>query len=395
MIAACGGKSTIIAPSNCDDARAALSVARALGAAVIDKGQGVWEIRAGQNTRDVRTIDVRESGTALRFLLPLLCLRDGKFKVTGKGTLRGRPNTFLLDALRSMGMDVDGDGPHDSIPITIKGGQLKGGKVVLDGSLSSQFVSALLITCPRIGEDTRLKLTGGCLVSSDYITMTELVLARAGVEILRAGQREFLIKGGQKYKGLKKFHVPSDYGLAGFLMAAAALTDSKVDLRGYFDDRFVQADAHILGFMERMGVVFKRSSQRLEIKGPFRLKGGTFSLKDCPDLVPVMAVLALFAKGKTRLRDIKHARAKESDRISDLREELLKVGARIEEKADEMVIIPQANYKNGQTLDPRHDHRLAMAFAVLGLKLGVTVKDIECCGKSYPDFVKDFRSLQK
>ena len=116
-------------------------------------------------------------------------------------------------------------------------------------------------------------------------------------------------------------------------------------------------------------------------------------MKDCPDLVPIMAVLALFARGKTRLYDIGHARAKESDRISDLAHELRKVGARIEKSRDEMIVHPQSKYRTDCLLDPHHDHRLAMAFAVLGTKLGARIRDIECTAKSYPGFARDFRTL--
>jgi 3-phosphoshikimate 1-carboxyvinyltransferase len=129
------------------------------------------------------------------------------------------------------------------------------------------------------------------------------------------------------------------------------------------------------------------------MKGPFQLKGGVFSLKNCPDLVPIMSVLALFAKGKTRLVDIHHARAKESDRISDLRKELLKVGADVSETKDALTITPRATYIKGKLLDAHHDHRLAMAFTVLGARVGCRVKGIESSHKSYPGFVRDMKSL--
>ena len=142
-----------------------------------------------------------------------------------------------------------------------------------------------------------------------------------------------------------------------------------------------------------MGAKFELTSKSIKIKGPIALKGGSFSLKSCPDLVPIMSICALFAKGKTRLYDIKHARAKESDRISDLAHELRKCGAVIEEKEDEFTVIPQDQYRSNCTLDPHKDHRLAMSFCVLGLKIGVGVKDIECSSKSYPDFLRDLKSL--
>ena len=163
--------------------------------------------------------------------------------------------------------------------------------------------------------------------------------------------------------------------------------------RGIWMKSLIQSDGHILEFLRRMGVDFKKTNRAIKIKGPFDLKGGVFSLKNCPDLVPIMSVLALFAKGKTKLVGIHHARAKESDRISDLRKELLKVGACVTETKDALTIEPRAVYKTGQLLDSHHDHRLAMAFTVLGVKIGCRVKGIESSHKSYPDFVKDMKAL--
>lgn len=393
MVALCGGQSTIINPSDCDDAIVAKNVAKAFGARITRIGVNHWKITAKKLSKKIHQINVRESGTVLRIVLPLICLYGRECIVKGERTLVGRPNHFLLDTLRRMGMDIRGAGEKESVPIYVNGGQLHGGKITIDGSLSSQFISALLIVCPQLNEDTHLTLTGEKLVSSDYIAMTLQVLKESGIKVQQKGARHFIIKGGQKFKGLKHFAVPADYGLAAFLMAAAALVSSNVTFQGYFDDRFIQADGQILIFFKKMGVKFHQSARAIKMKGPFLLKGGNFSLKACPDLVPIMAVLALFAKGKTRLCDISHARAKESDRISDLRKELLKVGARVEETYDTLTIIPQANYNKNCLLDPHHDHRLAMAFAVLGVKLGVIVKDIECTSKSYPQFVRDFQAL--
>jgi 3-phosphoshikimate 1-carboxyvinyltransferase len=164
-------------------------------------------------------------------------------------------------------------------------------------------------------------------------------------------------------------------------------------LTGHLPAALKQADGRIIGFLRQMGARFTMTPTSITVKGPCRLTAGTFSLKDCPDLVPVMAILALFAQGTTRLTHIAHARAKESNRISDLRRELLKVGADIREKPGELIIVPQQRYRPHVTLDPHHDHRLAMAFAVLGLKIGVDIKTIECTRKSYPGFVKDFKAM--
>lgn len=394
MIAACGGNSLICYPSDCDDAKIAIQVAKNLGAKVSYSGGGVWKVDATKATTPKGSkINVGESGTVLRFVLPLLARFDKTFTVVGKGTLRGRPNAFLNATLRARGVKVKGIGKNEGIPISIHGGNFLPGKINIDGSMSSQFVSALLIACPLLREKSVLTITGKNPVSMDYITMTLQLLEKAGVSVKQTTKTRYKIPGSQKFRGLQKFTVPSDYGLAAFHLVAAALLKSNVNLLGYFNDEYVQADGHILNILEKMGVKFTRTSKSLKVKGPFKIKGGKFSLKDCPDLVPIVAVLALFANKTTQLVGIKHARVKESDRISDLRNELLKIGAKVVETSDSLTIHPLKNYKENVLLDSHHDHRLAMAFAVLGLKIGVRVKDMQSCSKSYPQFVRDLKLL--
>ncbi len=393
IIAACGGRSLIKKSSDCKDAKVACKVAKSFGANVVSINQNSFEIQARFKKPNLKLINVEESGTVLRFLLPLISLNECDSTVVGKGSLIGRPNLFLVETLRARGVNITGRGAKHSIPIEKKVSPFKAGKMSIDGSISSQFISALLIATPLLEEDTVLKLTGNKLVSSDYILMTRQLLQKAGIRITKRSDREYLIKGQQQYKGLKNFTVPSDYGLAAFHMAAAALNPSHVLLKGNLKDDLIQADGHIVRIMKAMGVPLKKTSTSIEIKGPCVLKGGDFSLKDCPDLVPIVAILALFAQGKTRLKDIRHARVKESDRISDLKAELEKVGARLEESPNSLVIYPLKNPKENVILDPHNDHRLAMAFCVLGTKLGLRVKDIECSHKSYPGFVKDFKAL--
>lgn len=392
IIAACGGNSQVFYPSDCDDAQVAINVARQLGSRITHSKSDIWKVAAKSVPAQLNKIHVGESGTVLRFVLPLLALQGQKALVAGEGTLRGRPNLFLTKTLRSMGVDIRGTGKEESIPVRMTGGILQAGKFEIEGSLSSQFISALLIACPQLDRPTEV-IVKGKLVSADYITMTIQVLAESGISVRPKGTRRFFIEGNQQFKGLKNFMVPSDYGLAAFLMAAALLNNSDVTLKGIFRDKFIQADGHILTLLNRMGGQFKKTANAIRIKGPSVLKGGSFSLKDCPDLVPIMAVLALFARGKTRLYNIGHARAKESDRISDLINELRKVGAHIEEKSEEMIISPKYQYISDVLLNPHHDHRLAMAFAVLGTKVGVRVADIGCTAKSYPGFVRDFKAI--
>ena len=393
IVASCGGFSKIINPSLSDDVNVAIRVAEVLGAKVIRQKKNIWKVCSLVKKRRLSHVNVGESGTVLRFILPLVALRQGKIKILGEGTLKKRPNAHLTKILRKMGAQISGRGSKETVPIKINGGQLKGGRFSIDGSLSSQFISALFIACPQLKENTYLNLQGR-LVSQTYVRMTEQILKKAGIHIARHSQRNVYIKGGQKFKGLKNFTVPSDYGLAAFFLAAAALVKSQITLKGFLNDDLTQADGKILFILRKMGVRFLKTNQSIKITGPFHLKGGNFSLADAPDLVPIVTILALFAKGKTRLYDIAHVRAKESDRISDLRKELLKIGAKISETHNELVINPLPSYKQGILLNPHHDHRLAMSFCILGLRLGAKIKDVECIDKSYPAFVRDFRSLR-
>ncbi len=393
IVASCGGRSHILSPSNCEDARSARHAAVCLGAKLQRVEHG-WMVDATKRKGVRPEINVKESGTVLRLLLPLIALHDASVRVVGEGTLRGRPNHHLIATLKRLGVHAAGQGEKQSVPIIFKGGRLKSGAINIDGSLSSQFVSALLIALPQLEGDSVLRVTGKKIVSSDYVTMTLQVLQKAGVDIRALDLRTFQMSGAQKFQGLKTFRVPSDYGLAAFLMAAAALTKSDVRLSGYLNDDFIQADGRILEIFTKMGVSFSRTGRSLRVKGPFAIKGGTFSLKNAPDLLPILAVCALFADRKTCFKDIAHVRAKESDRISDLREELLKIGARISETQNTLTIFPAPQqYRSNCVLNPHHDHRLAMAFSVLGLKLGITVQDIECSAKSYPDFLRDLKML--
>ncbi|MDD3374836.1 MAG: 3-phosphoshikimate 1-carboxyvinyltransferase [Candidatus Omnitrophica bacterium] len=394
IISACGGTSRIKNLSSCDDVKSAICVAKYLGSSVISFSKTDYFVKANfSKEKKSFIVNVNESGTVLRFVLPLLALKNNKSQVFGEGTLCSRPNHFLTKVLREMGRDVKGKGIKETVPISIEGGCLKGGQVSIDGSLSSQFISALLIAAPFLKNDLQLFIKGKTFVSQTYIEMTINVLEKAGVLVRRVSRNCFLVKANQEFKGLKNFVVPSDYGLAAFLLAAGALVSSDISLKGFLDSSLIQADGKIMDFLKIMGVKISRTKSSLQLKGPFILNGGSFSLKDCPDLLPIMSILALFAQKKTRLYGIEHARIKESDRIGDLKKELMKIGAKITEKKGEIIIYPQKEYRKNVLLDPHHDHRLAMSFCVLGLKVGARVKDIECINKSYPGFLSDFRKL--
>ena len=174
-------------------------------------------------------------------------------RVQGRGTLVGRPCAHLCRTLRLQGMDIRGTGKPESVPIVFKGGQLRGGDLSVDGTLSSQFISALLMALPNLQASSRLVITGKQMVSQDYILMTKEILAKAGIVIKRISQREYEIQGGQKFKGLKNFYVPSDYGLAAFVLGACALLPSDVFLQGNLDKGLIQSDGLYFGIFAAYG----------------------------------------------------------------------------------------------------------------------------------------------
>ncbi len=394
LIAACGGYSTIKFPSDCDDAKVARRIAQQLGAKIHFAKENVYSVEAkGVHPRG-RIFRVQESGTVLRFLLPLLAFQGQSFIVTGSKTLVGRPNHLLLKTLRSMGSCIKGVGPRESVPIAIQESCLKKSVVKIDGSKSSQYISALLIASALWGRKVTIEVTGPQPVSLTYLTMTEQILKRTGIRFIKKGKRRYHIAPYQKFEGLGTFRVPSDWGLAAFFLVAGVLVKSRLTMKGNFDKRFIQADGAILHCLRKMGIFLKVTSRSVKINGPQELTGGEFCLKDAPDLVPIMTIASLFAKKATRLHGIGHVRLKESNRITDLRKELAKIGACIKESRDSLTIFPKENYKSNCLLDSHKDHRLAMAFAILGLKIKTRVKDMGCCRKSYPDFVEHLKKIR-
>ncbi|MBM3248401.1 MAG: 3-phosphoshikimate 1-carboxyvinyltransferase [Candidatus Omnitrophica bacterium] len=393
IIASLGEKSLIVNPSFSDDVRAAIHCCKSLGARIKKIKNNIWEVRGVKGKIHFPSVlNTKESGTTLRFLLSLAALSPKKMTIAAEGTLKSRPNKPLILALRKIGAQMQGRGKNESAPIIINKGKIKSGKIKIDGTLSSQFISSLLIAMPLLDGDSIIEITGDCLVSAPYIGMTLSVLKRAGIRINKKNQRTYKIRGKQAFKGLKVFKVPVDYGLSGFLMAAACLADSNIILE-IEKDNLVQADKKIIDLLKRMGIKLDISRQAIKIKGPQQIRGGEFDCCDCPDLVPVLGVLALFGDKKSRIYGIGHLHAKESDRISDFRQELIKLGAKVLESQDEMIIYPIKEFRQKCVINPRRDHRLAMAFAVLGLKTLLTIKDIECVSKSYPSFLQDLRKL--
>ncbi|MEK6568403.1 MAG: 3-phosphoshikimate 1-carboxyvinyltransferase [Candidatus Omnitrophota bacterium] len=392
LAASLNGKVRIVNPLFSQDTQAAIKALEALGAR-IRKKQGLLQVRGFQGRPSLKDqgIVVGESGTLLRLILPIIALGKGEFKINGRGTLLKRPNKPIVEALLSLGVDIKGKGQNSHLPITIHGkGAIPGGKVAVSANMSSQTISSLLMVSAFALQDTTIIIKDK-VVSRPYIDITLDVLKRAGVKIQRRGYGRFFVKSGQGFKLKKDFIIHGDYSSAAFLIAASCLIKSDVIITDMVKDR--QGDRKIVDILNKMGARIKHSGDRIEIRGPFELKGIDVDCSDTPDLVPILLTVSCFAKGRTRIYNIGHLAYKESNRITAPAGELRKLGARIKIDRDK-IIVQESSLRPQAVVSSCNDHRIAMALAVLGLRTGgLIIKNSECINKSYPDFIRDLKAL--
>lgn len=393
IIGGLDGRTTVVNPLSCEDTESTIAMMRAIGASIRRAG-GHIEVR-GCGGRPVlaggRVFNVGESGTLLRFILSVLALGKGSMTVNGRGSLLARTNRQVVDVLRSWGVDVAGRGDNHCLPVVMNAtGRLRGGRAVIEGGVTSQVVSSLLITAPFAEEDTVLEIPGR-LVSRPYVAVTLDVLRWAGIRVERRGYRRFLVRSGQKMRAKGRFVVHGDYSSAAFPLAAAALTDSDVTVTDLVRD--CQGDRRIVPILRRMGAVVEEKDDRVRIRGPFRLRGARIDCSDTPDLVPILTVLGCFAEGVTRIVNVAHLAHKESNRLTAPAEELRKLGADIAPGPAGIVI--RKSRLHGGRADGRNDHRIAMSLVVAALASGsrVSIAGPGCIAKSYPGFVADMREL--
>ena len=336
-------------------------------------------------------IDVENSGTTLRIITAVACLSPDVTVLTGDDSIRKRPMQPLLDALQQVGVKAWSTRSNGLAPIVIEGGGLKGGEVAIRGDVSSQFITALLLIAPLGENDCRIRILGD-LVSRPYVEITLEMLDLLGIRVERE-EGGFFVPGPQKYNSVD-FNIPGDFSSAAFLIAAAAVTESKIKLLGLRTDS-VQGDARMVDIVREMGVKISDFENGIIVEGKGDLSGVKVNCKDTPDLVPVLAALGACAKGVMVLEGAEHARIKESDRIHGPAVELAKMGVKVEEKKDGMVIYGGKEIKGGVMVESYGDHRMAMALSVAALKARypVEIKDAECVNVSYPGFWNDLEKL--
>jgi 3-phosphoshikimate 1-carboxyvinyltransferase len=328
-------------------------------------------------------INAENSGTTIRIAIAIAALSGGNTTLTGDESLRKRPMQPILDALQTMGVKTESDDGKPPIHIN---GKIQGNEISINGDISSQFISALLIIAPRLPEGLIINVEGN-LVSKPYIDLTIAIMKKFGAEVEIEEEYKRYVVAHQIYKSTT-FSIPSDFSNLALLLAANVLLGDGLDIEISLGD-MPQGDEAIVDILEKLGVNVTLEDEIITTKSPTSLKGGKFDLLDTPDLLPAIAILALKSEKPIEIFNVKHARYKETDRIAVISRELKKIGLDIEEK-DDGLILKRTSELHPAELNSENDHRLFMAFSIVGMFVGeCTVSDPEAVKVSYPEFISD------
>lgn len=370
------GDTTFQNPLICDDTKASLESVKNFGA------EADWGIIRSDGMVKPSVIDAKESGTTSRLTIAIAALADGRSKIDGDEGLRKRPMKPLLDALETMDINVKSN--EGKLPVVIRGGNFNRNEVEISGNISSQFVTALLFMGTKIG--LRIKVTGE-LVSKPYVEMSLDVLRKACVDIEKE-DNSYIVK-----KGINPtdFHVPGDYSSASFLLAAGAIF-GKITVKN-LKKNSAQADRKIVDILKKIGADVTLKEDKVNVVKD-ELNGIKLDCSNFPDLFPILTVLGIFSEGETIITG-KQLRFKESDRIRSMVDNLKRMGAEIDE-FEKGVVVRKSNLK-GAEIDPKGDHRIAMAMSIaaLGADGYSIIKEEDCVSKSYPRFFDDLKEVVK
>ncbi len=380
-----GGVSVLNNPLVSDDARSALNAAREMGAEITEGKNWIVKGIGGPPGKNCKYIDVGNSGTSLRIFTALCALSGYPVRFDGDLSIRQRSMEPLLAALEKLDVKVL-DSVAGKCPFTIQG-PIKGGSTTVNG-ISSQFLTALLIASPLAAKDTEIGVEN--LHEKPYVEMTIAWLRNMGIRFEHDGFDWFRIEGNQQYNAFERL-IPGDFSSSAFSLCATAITNSEILIKG-LDFSDYQGDKEIFKFFEKMGLDLQHTDTGVRVKGD-SLHGIDIDMNNTPDALPAMAVAGCMAEGITRLLNVPQARFKECDRIAACAKELRKMGAKLEELEDGLVVY-KSNLK-GARVHGYNDHRMVMALAVAGLAAeGETVVDTaESVGITYPTFIEDMQIL--
>ena len=328
------------------------------------------------------------SGTSMRLLTAVAALGRGEYRLTGSERMGSRPIAQLINGLTQIGVPVHSLANNGCPPLAVSGGRVRGGKLSLDCSLSSQYLSALLLIAPYTVEGLDITISAGP-VSRPYIDMTVATMESFGVGLAREGYRRFRVAGGRHYQA-GRYRVEADASQAGYFWAAAAITGTTVTVRGTAGGS-LQGDSRFIELLAAMGCRVTTAVEGITVSGG-PLRAITADMGDMPDLVPTLAVVAAFARGTTTIRNVAHLKAKESDRITAVVSELNRMGVSAWAGDDGLTVT--GGQPAGAVIETYDDHRIAMSFALAGLKVpGVVIRDPDCVKKSFPNYWQVFESL--
>jgi len=387
-IAALSKKATVNNPLISADTKATIRASEAFGASIEQKKDSlVIKGFDGKLKTPDNVIDVANSGTTLRIMTAVASLAEGATVLTGDASIRSRPNTPLLNALNDLGAETFSTRNNGMAPIVVRG-KMRGGRVYIDGSISSQFISALLIAAPFAKNETRLMIKGE-MKSRPYVNITIDMLKDAGAKIIVDGPNAFTIPPEQEYN-LRNYNVPGDFSSASYMMAAGALCGD-VTIKNMYPTE--QGDSALIDILGKMGAQIKWDEKKGEVKvSRSELMGITVDVGKTPDLVPTLAVLGAAAKGTMIIENAEHVRFKETDRLHAMTVELKKMGVDINEEKDRLII--KGGGLKGAQVHGWDDHRIVMSLAVAGMVAGgTTIDTVESVGISYPGFFEDLKKI--
>lgn len=330
------------------------------------------------------------AGTAMRPLTAALAVSNVDVTLTGEPRMYERPIGHLVDALLQWNADIEYLQHKDYPPLRIRGKALAGGKISIDGSVSSQFLTAVLMTAPLLAGDSEIVISGE-LVSKPYIDITLALMARFGVEVKNNNYQSFVVKGNQQYQSPGDFLVEGDASSASYFLAAAAIKGGTIKVTG-IGKNAVQGDIHFADALEAMGATVDWGYDYISVTRN-QLKGIDRDYNAIPDAAMTIATTALFAQGPTAIRNVYNWRVKETDRLNAMATELRKVGAEVEEGEDYILITPPKTLKHA-SIATYNDHRMAMCFSLVALSdTAVTIEDPDCTRKTFPQYFEVFSKL--
>lgn len=386
----CEGLSVLRNFPYCEDTIYMIKSLRKLGVKIEQKEKDVFVFGNGGKFKKPNVkLYCGNAGTTFRFLTALSILNDGEVLLTGSERMLQRPIGDLINALRQLEIDVESK--NDYPPVKIIGGKFSPKVVKLNPKISSQFLSALLLIMPILGKEFKIEVEGE-LPSKPYIKLTLQTLKEFGVKIHHRNFKIFYLEKDLKLKPAEII-IESDASSATYFLGSAAILKRSIKVNGIRKNS-TQADIKFIKVLQKMGCSVYWGKNYVKLKGK-NLKGVSVNMNEAPDSVPTLAVVSMFAKGKTRIYNIGNLRYKESDRISALANELRKLGTEVKEGKDFLEIIPVKKYKSA-IIETYNDHRIAMSFAIAQLKIqNVKIKNPECVKKSFPNFWSEFNKMRE